>query len=132
MKKEIKTKLKNLGVSIVYLFGSKAAGITTPLSDIDIGIVVKDSNALEDTRVLYNTLYKIFQDMYPSQKIDIVFLQKSPLPLQHNAIKEGKALFEEDSRITADYESYVINMNLDFKPLLEYFDKIASMRYADV
>ena len=37
MKKEIRTKLKELGVLIVYLFGLKATGMTTPLSDIDIG-----------------------------------------------------------------------------------------------
>lgn len=132
MKKEIRTKLKELGVLIVYLFGSKATGMTTPLSDIDIGVVVKDSKTLEDTRALYNALYNIFQELYPAKKVDIVFLQISPLPFQYSAIKEAKVLFEEDSRITADYESYVINMNLDFKPVLEYFDKIASMRYADV
>ena len=79
-----------------------------------------------------NALYNIFQELYPDKKVDIVFLQISPLPFQYSAIKEAKVLFEEDSRITADYESYVINMNLDFKSVLEYFDKIASMRYANV
>ena len=132
MKKKIRTKLKELGILIVYLFGSKATGMTTPLSDIDIGVVVKDSKTLEDTRALYDVLYDIFQELYPAKKVDIVFLQISPLPFQYSAIKETKVLFEEDSRITADYESYVINMNLDFKPVLEYFDKIASMRYANV
>ena len=132
MKKEIRTKFKKLGVLIVYLFGSKATGMTTPLSDIDIGVVVKDSKTLEDTRALYDVLYDIFQELYPAKKVDIVFLQISPLPFQYSAIKETKVLFEEDSRITADYESYVINMNLDFKSVLEYFDKIASMRYANV
>ncbi|MBI3814555.1 MAG: nucleotidyltransferase domain-containing protein, partial [Nitrospinae bacterium] len=124
MKKEIRAKLRELGVYIVYLFGSKATGMTTPLSDIDIGIVVKDSKTLEDTRALYTVLYDIFQELYPAKKVDIVFLQKSPLPLQYYAIKEGKVLFEDDPRITADYESYVMNMNLDFKPVLEYFDKV--------
>ncbi|MBI4377917.1 MAG: nucleotidyltransferase domain-containing protein [Nitrospinae bacterium] len=132
MNKKIRIKLRELGISIVYLFGSKAIGLTTPLSDIDIGVVVKDSLALEDTRALYTVLYEIFQGLYLAKKVDIVFLQISPLPFQYSAIKEAKVLFEEDSRITADYESYVINMNLDFKPVLEYFDKIASMRYAKV
>ncbi len=33
------SKLKNLGVGIVYLFGSRAAETYTKNSDIDIGIV---------------------------------------------------------------------------------------------
>lgn len=132
MNKETRKKLKKLGISVVYLFGSKAVGLTTPLSDIDIGIVMKDSKTLEDTRALYTTLYGLFQELYPAKKVDIVFLQKSPLQLQYHAIKDGKVLFEDDPGITADYESYVINMNLDFKPVLEYFDKAASMRYANI
>ncbi|MBI5193712.1 MAG: nucleotidyltransferase domain-containing protein [Nitrospirae bacterium] len=132
MNKKIRTKFKEAGVLIVYLFGSKAIGISTPLSDIDIGVVVKDSKTLEDTRALYNILYDIFQKLYPDKKVDIVFLQKSTLPFQYSAIKKAKVLFEKDSIITADYESYVINMHLDFKPVLEYFDKVASLRYANI
>jgi len=130
MKKEIYAKLKKLGVSIAYIFGSEAIGKTTPLSDRDIGIVLKEPATLRDTLALYNSLYGLFAELYPSQKLDIVFLQTSPIPLQYNAIKEGKILFEQDPRITADYEEYVVDMYLDFKPVLEYFDSISSMRYA--
>ncbi|MBI3398570.1 MAG: nucleotidyltransferase domain-containing protein [Deltaproteobacteria bacterium] len=130
MKKEICAKLKELGVSVVYIFGSEAVGKTTALSDRDIGIVLKKPAALQDTLALYKTLYGLFAELYPSQKLDIVFLQTSPIPLQYNAMKEGKILFEQDPRRTADYEEYITDMYLDFKPVLEYFDSISSMRYA--
>ena len=59
MKKKIRTKLKELGILIVYLFGSKATGMTTPLSDIDIGVVVKDSKTLEDA-MLFTIYFRSF------------------------------------------------------------------------
>lgn len=130
MKEKAKAKLKELGISIVYLFGSKATGVATPLSDIDIGIVLKNASTLKETKALYNTLYGLFSEIYPSSKLDIVFLQASPLPIQYHAIKEGKVLFEEDPKLTADYEAHTVDMYLDFKPVLEYFDRIAAMRYA--
>ncbi|MBA3060379.1 MAG: nucleotidyltransferase domain-containing protein [Nitrospirae bacterium] len=41
MEKKIKKQLKDSGVSIVYLFGSMSSGRTSPMSDVDIGIVLK-------------------------------------------------------------------------------------------
>src|SRR3972149_10456107 len=54
MKKEIYAKLKKLGVSIAYIFGSEAIGKTTPLSDRDIGIVLKEPATLRDTIAFYD------------------------------------------------------------------------------
>ena len=130
MKINCKIRFKELGVSIVYLFGSKALGTSTSMSDTDLGVVLKERTALDNTRVLYNDLYNLLAEQYPTKRLDIVFLQAAPLPLQYHAVKEGKVLFEEDPRITSDYEAYVINMYLDFKPVLEYFDKSSSTRCA--
>jgi predicted nucleotidyltransferase len=130
MKKEIKEKFKRLGISIVYLFGSRATGGGNKLSDIDIGVVFKDFPSSGDTRVLYNALYKIFSELYSNSKIDIVFLQTAPLSLQYSAIKDAKVLFEEYPILTADYEYRVVNQYLDFKPILDFFDHIGMERYA--
>ena len=42
MRKDFKKKLKQLGISIVYLFSSRVIGKHSKLSDIDIGVVIKD------------------------------------------------------------------------------------------
>jgi len=130
MKKELKRKLKELEISIVYLFGSRAMGRGSRSSDIDIGVVLKDSPSGKDTRALYQTLYDIFSGVYPTSKLDIVFLQVASLSLQYFAIKEGKVLFEEDPTFTADYENFVINQYLDFRPVLDFFDRVTMERYA--
>jgi uncharacterized protein len=130
MKTHLKAELRKLRVSIVYLFGSRAIGRTSRLSDVDIGIVLKKSPYEEDTRALYHSLYEIFTEIYPASKLDIVLLQTAPLSLQYSAIKDGKIIYEEDLKFTADYEELVIKQYLDFRPLLDFFDRITMERYA--
>ena len=127
MKAHIKAELKKIGVSVVYLFGSRAIGRTSRLSDVDIGVVLKDP--MEDTRSSYKILYELFSAIYPSSSLDIVFLHKASLALQYFAIKDGKIIFEEDPRFTADYENRVINQYLDFRPVLDMFDRVAMKRF---
>lgn len=131
MKKELKKKLDELGVFTVYLFGSKAVGRASCLSDIDIGVVLKESLSGRDTRALYQGLYGILSELYPHPKLDIVFLQTAPLSLQYFAIKEGKILFEKDPRFTADYEEFIIKQYLDFRHVLDFFDRVTAGKYAE-
>ena len=130
MKKQSKGKCGELGVSIVYLFGSSATGQKTRLSDVDIGVVFKVHPHGSDTRAIYDASYRLFSALYPASKVDIVFLQAAPLSLQYSAIKEGKIIFEEDPALTCDYENRVINEYLDFRPVLDFFDKVATEKYA--
>lgn len=129
MKKKLKEKLDQLGIAIVYLFGSKATGRESPISDIDIGVVLKNAPSVKDARDIYQKLYELFTEIYPSEKLDIVFLQDASLPLQYSAICEGRILFEADPIFTADFKHYVMNQYLDFRSILDYFDKITMERY---
>ncbi len=129
MKRDFKDKLENLGVGIVYLFGSKATGRASRSSDIDIGVVLKTTPTGRDTRAMYDTLYRLFSELYRQSKLDIVFLQTATLSLQYSAIKEGKVIFEEDPKNTADYEQGVINQYLDFRTVLDFFDRVTMGRY---
>ena len=54
MKKEIRRELKELGVSTVYLFGSRASQRQSRLSDVDFGVVLKKP-ALRETHDLRMT-----------------------------------------------------------------------------
>ncbi len=130
MKKKIKDEIRKLGVSIIYLFGSRAIGRGSTLSDVDIGVVLKNPPIDADTRALYNKLYGLLSDQYPESKLDLVFLQTAPLALQFFAVKDGKLLFDEDSRYTADYEKRVIQEYLDFRSVLDLFDGVTAERYA--
>jgi len=87
---------------------------------------------LEDTLPLYNAIYselsKVFKPTF-FRELDIIFLQKASITVQYNAITYGKIIYEEDPIQRAEYEERVVNQYLDFKPFLEYLDKVASKRY---
>ena len=131
MIKGLKQRLRDSGVAIIYLFGSKAVGNASPASDMDIGVVLKVPPSGKDTRALYQSLYEIFSEMFPKVELDIVFLQNSPLSLQYSALSGGRILFEEDPVFTVDYENRVVNFYLDFRPVLDFFDRITLKRYAE-
>ncbi len=132
MRQVAKNEIKKLGILAIYLFGSEAEGTKTGKSDVDIGILLKDLKNLEDTRLLYNAIYlelsKVFKPTF-LRELDIIFLQNAPLTLQYEAITNGKIIYEENPVKRADYEEMIVNQYMDFKPVLEYFDKIASSRY---
>ena len=129
MKKKDKDALGNLGVAVVYLFGSRALGVDSPLSDVDIGVVF-EFEPPGDNRLLYQETYDILSGIYPRRRLDVVFLQKAPIALQFSAIDTGKVLFEVDPKLTADYENRVVNEYLDFRPVLAIFDEAMGDRYA--
>lgn len=127
-----KNKLKKLGILAIYLFGSKAEKTEGVMSDIDIGVVFKETTLLDDTMPLYNAIYEELEKLFrPSfrKRLDIVFLQKAPITLQYNAITHGKLLYEAEPLKRIEYEERVIAQYLDFKPILEYFDRIMQARY---
>jgi len=129
-------ELERLKVGLVYLFGSEALGIQTPLSDVDIGIVFFDRTILDDFRIrrkTYTELYDVLADIFPptlEKELDIVFLQQTPLDFQYNVIVKGKVLYQRNPKFRVDYEEQVLDEYLDFKLLIDYFDQIFSERLA--
>ena len=130
MTRKHKERLQQLGVSIVYLFGSRATGRKAPSSDTDIRVVFRDFEFGDDKRAAYQALYQLFSELYRDSRLDIVFLQTSPLSLQYSAIKEGKILFENDPIATVNYENETINQYLDFRPVMDFFDRSTMEGYA--
>jgi len=127
-KKQI-NQFKKLGIEIIYLFGSYAHGFTTPMSDVDIGVVFSNPKKYKDkTMKPYLELYKIFTEVLPKKylrkrfkmrehEFDIVFLQFAPIGLQFNAIKNSKVLYEKNKEKRFQYEEYVMKQYCD----LQYF-----------
>ncbi len=116
---ELKHALKKYKIGAVYLFGSAATGETTTLSDVDIGIVLKDLGVKnKDPSGVFTELYEAFRralKLSPEQRLDLVYLQEAPFRLQMNAIKHGKVLYQESEKFRTDYEDYVIMRHLDWK-----------------
>ena len=126
--------LRELGVAVVYLFGSQAEGIAGPMSDIDIGIVYADadSNSLNRNRgELYQALYNIFTDVFDMRgfrEIDIIMLDRAPLELRFDVITHGTVIFETDPELRSDFEERTAALYRDFKPLREESNRAVLQR----
>ncbi|MBI3393341.1 MAG: nucleotidyltransferase domain-containing protein [Nitrospirae bacterium] len=115
-------RLRNLGVGLVYLFGSQAQGTDTPLSDVDIGVVFTAPEVLANSLDLHTKLYDLLTDVIPgSREVDVVFLQQTSPEFQFHVIRTGQVIFESDPIFRADYEERVVNEYLDFEPVLREF-----------
>jgi len=125
--KEKLKQFKKMGIEVIYLFGSRAQGFETSLSDFDFGIVFEKPKKYRDkTMEVYLKLYDIFREVLPKKylkkrfkmrkhEFDIVFLQFVPISLQFNAIKDGKVLYERDREKRFQYEEYVMKRHADLK-----------------
>lgn len=117
------------------MFGSHAEGIAGPLSDVDMGILIKDvgvlkSDSYEKKTELYNALYDILSSLVGRTvkrlcNIDIIFLQdeKVNLQLKFHVSKYGVPLFEKDHRAFVYFKEYVMERYADFAPLRHMFNE---------
>ena len=110
-------------VAAAYLFGSQVCERTTPLSDTDVGVLLKeDLPDMESFRIemsLQGELEKIFK----TNNIDLVVLNKAPLPIQYSATS-GKLLFSNNHNKRTDFEEYVRKYYIDCLPIYrEYRDE---------
>lgn len=125
-------RLKELGVGVVYLFGSQAEGLAGPASDIDVGVVLVDpKRTAGSTAELYNALYEIFSDVFDMSNfrtLDIVFLERASLELRFDAISHGTVLFEASPEVRLDFEERTAALYRDFRPLLEKFNRAVLKR----
>ena len=121
-----KKELKNLGVGIVYLFGSRAVKTALKNSDYDIGVVFLRFPK-EITKNIIVSIYNIFSEEFPDNingpKLDISFLQKANAALEIKAISEGIVLFESNPAFRADYEAGVVKRYDDYRFIQQNYEE---------
>ncbi|MFH1126565.1 MAG: nucleotidyltransferase domain-containing protein [archaeon] len=122
----LKKTLKKYSVGAVYIFGTQISGKTTPLSDIDIGIVFMNQSAKEkDPSGTYTALEDALKKYFnsPKARIDIVYLGETSFYFQMNTIKSGTILYSHGKKFREDYEDYVMMRYLDWKYVEETFNR---------
>lgn len=124
--KEQQKTLSKLGVEALYLFGSRAQDVKSPLADYDYAVLTKKRGHNKGDE-LYLTLYDILSLVSPrtlkNDVIDIVFLRDAGLELRFHVIRYGKVLFETDLKARLDFESETTLLYCDYRPLLDAFDR---------
>ncbi len=73
-------------VLAVVLFGSAARGEVTPLSDVDLAVVVDDPTPEDEAEL--GSLY--------SREVDLVLFHRLPPYIQFEVLREGRVLYLRD------------------------------------
>jgi predicted nucleotidyltransferase len=111
---------KEKNVNAIILFGSYAKKRATPISDIDICVVLKKIDEKIKSRI----------SALENERIQIVFWDEIHLALKFRVLKEGKVLYVKDINFLNSLKAETISRFLDFKPILErYYEKVYGWRY---
>uniref|UniRef100_A0A831XM50 Nucleotidyltransferase domain-containing protein n=1 Tax=Geobacter metallireducens TaxID=28232 RepID=A0A831XM50_GEOME len=96
-------------VRFAYLFGSVAAGTSGPLSDLDIAVYL---DGRVDAFAFRLKLMGRLAGVLKSEAFDLVVLNRAPLLLGYEVVKNGVVLKEERARRVM-YETAILQQYLD-------------------
>ncbi|GFR36354.1 type VII toxin-antitoxin system MntA family adenylyltransferase antitoxin [Thermobrachium celere] len=118
--KNIFSKYKDK-IVVAYMFGSVHRREITPLSDVDIAILINK----EYEGVIDEIEAEVYEDLVRflgTEEIDLVCLNKAPLSIQYGVIKDKEILYFLDKQKVVDYETSVITDYLDIKPMRDFLN----------
>ncbi len=90
-------------VIAIYLFGSHAKGEATPLSDIDIAVIMENPTPESEADI----------GSLSSPEIDVVLFHRLPLHIRYEVFKYGKEIFVRDEERLLEIKLKVMREYLD-------------------
>ena len=114
-------------VVLAYLFGSRATGLFTSFSDVDVGVYLKDGTTgyyLERERELSVALMlKLGMDA-----VDVTILNAAGPELRYKVIFEGKLIFCKEEKERVRFEERTMLDYFDNKFIFDEYDKMLHQR----
>ena len=101
-------------VVAAYIFGSLARGAATPLSDIDVGLLLADRSAAVDVRGRVTDA--LCRRLHTGQ-VDVISLTDAPMPLRYRVVRDGLLVMCRDGKVLERFVTETVLQYLDFKPL---------------
>lgn len=118
---------KDSDILFTYLYGSCAYEEAPMGGDIDIAIYLKpmemEGYLWEEEKITSDLITTLRYD-----RIDLRILNVCPFWMQYEVIKEGILLFVKDQIARINFEEKVMNEYFKFKPLLEEYRQLLSLR----
>ncbi|MDO9028010.1 MAG: nucleotidyltransferase domain-containing protein [Candidatus Roizmanbacteria bacterium] len=122
-------KLKNLFkdypyIASAYLFGSQVSGRISPMSDMDIAILLKN-NSPKGRELIHQEDYLAYKiaNALGVKEVDLIELNSQGLIFQHNVLRTGRLIYDADSAFRIKFVTGVITNFCDFEPTLRFMEK---------
>ncbi|SFR03689.1 type VII toxin-antitoxin system MntA family adenylyltransferase antitoxin [Desulfoscipio geothermicus] len=107
----------NNQISAVYLFGSAAKNLMGPKSDIDIAVLFETKVKSKMKRFDFILSAGIDLENIVGRPFDVVDILEAPLVLQHQILKTGKLLVENNRLARINFEVSSRRQYFDMLPL---------------
>lgn len=127
---QFRKKLRAIGVTTAYIFGSQAQGNSGPLSDYDIAVLLDEKINPQKYFNLKLKLNSEFSTFLKTDKIDLVILNNAPSILTMNVISHGKTLFDQNKKYRVAFETYAMARYFDRLPYEERYIQYMTEKYA--
>jgi hypothetical protein len=116
-------------VSAAWLFGSTARGEAGPLSDVDVAILPADRGLERSARLdLALEVSSRLPTALGAKQVDVVSLPDASVVLAHRVVADGKVVFGEGRRATAEAELAALTAYIDYLPVLAEADRYLAER----
>jgi hypothetical protein len=115
-------------VLVAYLFGSHARGKPTPISDVDIAVLLSEAVPHESYLDYRIALMRELTKIFGSDEVQVVILNQAPPLLAYKVIVEGKPLFCRDEVARLRFRTDATRRYLDTKALRRIQDAATARR----
>jgi uncharacterized protein YutE (UPF0331/DUF86 family)/predicted nucleotidyltransferase len=109
--------LERYPVALAYLYGSAAVGQATPLSDVDIALVVEEKNF--DPAQRLDLELKIEDQLVQASEIadlDVRIINQAPIMVRGEVVTNGFLLYSWDEKFRVEFETTTRAKYFDFMP----------------
>lgn len=120
LKQHLPSVLHTRPVALAYLYGSVAAGQATPLSDVDIALVLDAGVTLDayERLMMELEIQGELERQCGLQNLDVRTIDNAPIAVQGRVVTEGRLVYCRDDNQRVDYEVRTRKLYFDFQPVL--------------
>jgi uncharacterized protein len=121
LKRHLRTVLQDRPVLLAYAYGSLVEGFPTPLSDVDIALVLAPECTLDAYQrfMLELEVAMDIEERCGIQDADVRSIDEAPLRVQGQVLTRGQLLYSKDEGFRVAYEVSIRKRYFDFQPVLK-------------
>jgi hypothetical protein len=111
-------------VVLAYLFGSQAEGRVHARSDVDVAVLLDEGlSPVEQGRWQLELISRL-TDVWHTDHIDLIILNRAPAFLQHQVIKARHRLYVRDEAERVRFEVQAMRDWFDWQPYYSKLNKL--------
>ncbi len=112
-------------VAAAYLYGSTARGTATPISDVDVAVLLREGVAERARGELQRRLIDVLEERVRGARVEVRFLDELPLAIRGRVIRDGVRLVDRDPVLRVRAEVRIVMEYHDFL----YFERVGTARW---